>query len=77
MSAARPVATDASGVSGRPSGPKSCKNHSPCPPSIATETGLFWLYAAFGIAVFLFLHRKLPETKGRTLEEIDKSLRER
>ena len=44
---------------------------------IATETGLFWLYAAFGIAGFLFLYRKLPETKGRTLEEIDKSLRER
>jgi sugar porter (SP) family MFS transporter len=44
---------------------------------IATETGLFWLYAAFGIAGFLFLYRKLPETKGRTLEEIDRSLRER
>ena len=44
---------------------------------IATETGLFWLYAAFGIAGFVFLYRKLPETKGRTLEEIDRSLRDR
>jgi sugar porter (SP) family MFS transporter len=42
---------------------------------LATETGLFWLYAAFGIAGLVFLHRRLPETKGRSLEEIDRSLR--
>jgi Sugar (and other) transporter len=42
---------------------------------LVTETGLFWLYAAFGIAGLIFLHRRLPETKGCTLEEIDRSLR--
>ena len=40
-----------------------------------TTTGLFWLYGVFGIAGLLFLLRYLPETKGRTLEEIDADLR--
>ncbi len=44
---------------------------------LITETGLFWLYATFSIAGFLFLQRKLPETKNRSLEEIERSLRER
>jgi hypothetical protein len=29
------------------------------------------LYAAVSIAAFLFVWRLVPETKGRTLEEID------
>jgi hypothetical protein len=37
--------------------------------------GLFWLYAAFGAAGLLSLRGRLPETKDRTLEEIDRSLR--
>lgn len=45
--------------------------------SLVTETGLFWLYALLGLAGLLFLNRRLPETKGRTLEEIDQSLRGR
>ena len=40
-----------------------------------TTAGLFWLYGAFGILGLLFLLRYLPETKGRTLEEIDADLR--
>ena len=40
-----------------------------------TPTGLFWLYGALGIAGLLFLLRFLPETKGRTLEEINADLR--
>jgi sugar porter (SP) family MFS transporter len=40
-----------------------------------TPTGLFWLYGALGIAGLLFLWRYLPETKGRTLEEINAAMR--
>ncbi|MGW7488133.1 sugar porter family MFS transporter [Streptomyces sp. NPDC054786] len=42
-----------------------------------TPTGLFWLYAAFGLLGVLYLHRRLPETKGRSLEDITASLRGR
>ncbi|GAA0461525.1 sugar porter family MFS transporter [Streptomyces olivaceiscleroticus] len=40
-----------------------------------TPTGLFWLYAAFGLLGVGYLYRKLPETKGRSLEDISASLR--
>lgn len=40
-----------------------------------TPTGLFWVYGALGIVGLLFLWRFLPETKGRTLEEINAELR--
>jgi sugar porter (SP) family MFS transporter len=40
-----------------------------------TPTGLFWVYGALGIAGLVFLWRFLPETKGRTLEEINAELR--
>lgn len=43
--------------------------------NMITTTGLFWLYGVFGIAGLLFLLRYLPETKGRTLEEVDADLR--
>jgi membrane protein implicated in regulation of membrane protease activity len=36
----------------------------------APET--FLMYALVSIAAFLFVWRFVPETKGRTLEEIDK-----
>jgi len=37
-------------------------------------SGTFWLYAVICMAGFLFILRKLPETKGRSLEEIEKAL---
>ncbi|WP_432837598.1 sugar porter family MFS transporter [Dactylosporangium sp. CA-092794] len=42
-----------------------------------TATGLFWLYAFFGVLGFLYLFRNLPETKGRSLEDIERTLRRR
>ncbi len=34
----------------------------------------FWLYAAICVAGFVFIKLRLPETKGKTLEEIEKEL---
>lgn len=44
---------------------------------LVTETGLFWIYCAFGIAGLVFLIKYLPETKGRTLEQVEDDLRAR
>jgi sugar porter (SP) family MFS transporter len=43
--------------------------------ALLTATGLFWLYALFGILGLLYLYRHLPETKGRSLEDIEQALR--
>jgi sugar porter (SP) family MFS transporter len=40
-----------------------------------TPTGLFWIYAVFGVLGVAYLYRKLPETKGRSLEDISESLK--
>jgi hypothetical protein len=45
--------------------------------NLVTKTGLFWIYAAFGIAGLVFFVRYLPETKGRTLEQVEDDLRAR
>jgi len=36
--------------------------------------GTFWLYAGICLAGFIFILLKLPETKGKSLEEIEKQL---
>ncbi|MDE7378213.1 MAG: sugar porter family MFS transporter [Paraprevotella sp.] len=36
--------------------------------------GTFWLYGGICLAGFLFIRRNLPETKGKTLEEIENEL---
>jgi sugar porter (SP) family MFS transporter len=36
--------------------------------------GTFWVYAGICILGFLFILRKLPETKGKSLEEIEKKM---
>jgi sugar porter (SP) family MFS transporter len=35
-----------------------------------------WLYAAFNIAAFVFVWRRMPELTGRSLEQIERRLRE-
>ncbi|MBA8823237.1 sugar porter (SP) family MFS transporter [Saccharopolyspora lacisalsi] len=40
-----------------------------------TATGLFWIYGVLGVCGLVFLYRNLPETKGRSLEDIEMSLR--
>ena len=37
------------------------------------RSATFWLYAAIGIIAWFFVYRLVPETKGRTLEQIDAS----
>jgi MFS family permease len=39
--------------------------------------GTFWIYAAVCFAGFLFVHLRVPETKGKTLEEIEHELTQR
>lgn len=36
--------------------------------------GTFWIYAVICIAGYLFFQRRLPETKGESLEELEKKL---
>ena len=35
------------------------------------QSGTFWLYAAMGVLAFVFCQRMVPETKGKSLEEIE------
>lgn len=41
------------------------------------ETGTFWLFGVLSVAAWVFVYFFVPETKGRTLEEIEADLRER
>jgi sugar porter (SP) family MFS transporter len=40
--------------------------------SAITTSGTFWLYAAICVITFLFVWRVTPETKGKTLEQIER-----
>ncbi len=40
--------------------------------NLLDASGTFWLYAFICLAGFLFILKKLPETNGKTLEEIEK-----
>ncbi|MFC9362272.1 sugar porter family MFS transporter [Rhodococcus sp. NPDC057014] len=39
-----------------------------------TATGMFWLYGLFGIACMVFVRKYLPETSGKTLEQVSEEL---
>jgi len=38
------------------------------------KAGVFWFYAFMGLLTFIFVRRLVPETKGKTLEEVQKIL---
>jgi len=38
------------------------------------SAGTFWLYAAICVAGFIFINLQLPETKGKSLEQIEREL---
>lgn len=38
------------------------------------QSGTFWIYAGFGVLAFVFFYAKLPETKDRSLEQIESDL---
>ncbi|MDC4224780.1 MAG: MFS transporter [Candidatus Manganitrophus sp.] len=35
------------------------------------KAGIFWFYGLMGVITWLFVDRLVPETKGKTLEEIE------
>ena len=37
------------------------------------QAGTFWLFAAFSVIAFIWITLRVPETKGKTLEEIERS----
>jgi sugar porter (SP) family MFS transporter len=39
-----------------------------------TKSGTFWLYAGFGVCALIFFLTMIPETKGRSLEQIQDDL---
>jgi SP family galactose:H+ symporter-like MFS transporter len=38
---------------------------------LITEAGTFWLFAGFCVVTFVFVRRFVPETKGKSLEEVE------
>ena len=42
-----------------------------------TPTGMFWFYGLFAILGIIFVLRRVPETKGKTLEEVSDELASR
>ena len=41
----------------------------------ASWSRTFWLYGALAVTAWIFCYYRVPETKGRTLEEIESSWR--
>jgi hypothetical protein len=39
--------------------------------NLITKQGTFWLYAGISVLAFLFFAARVPETKDRSLEEIE------
>jgi hypothetical protein len=40
--------------------------------SLLTEAGAFFLYAGFATAAFVFVYWRVPETKGCSIEDMEK-----
>jgi len=41
---------------------------------LVTETGAFWTYGCIGVLSWIFLYLRLPETMGKTMEQIDNEI---
>ena len=41
------------------------------------SSGSFWIYSAICLCAFAFLWKRCPETKGKSLEELEKELIEK
>ena len=55
---------------------RACAAASTCPFSadVLTKSGAFWLYAFFGVCAVVFFATVVPETKDRSLEQIQADL---
>lgn len=42
--------------------------------NVLTRAGAFWVYAAIGVVAIAFIVVKVPETRGRGLEQIQREL---
>jgi len=42
--------------------------------SLISRAGTFWVYACLGVIAMIVFHRNVPETKGRSLEDIEADL---
>ncbi len=38
--------------------------------NLMSQAGAFWMYACIVVCAWLFVYRFVPETKGKTLEQI-------
>ena len=47
----------------------------PVLPATLGGAGSFWLFAVLGIVAWFFVYFRVPESKGRTLEEIEADFR--
>eukprot|EP01125_Pyxidicula_operculata_P022995 TRINITY_DN9745_c0_g1_i1.p1 TRINITY_DN9745_c0_g1~~TRINITY_DN9745_c0_g1_i1.p1 ORF type:complete len:487 (-),score=87.85 TRINITY_DN9745_c0_g1_i1:47-1507(-) len=42
--------------------------------NVVTQAGAFWTYAGFGVLAWVYLYYQLPETMGKTMEQIQSEL---
>jgi hypothetical protein len=43
--------------------------------AVLGDAGTFWLYGVIAVAAWIFFYRLVPETNGKTLEQIEAYMR--